>query len=173
MYNKKFGTRGALDTMETIAVLFVFFILLAMGLIFYASYQKSQAEIRMKEMNKLSAQHLAQMMTNLPELRSSRKGIRGVNTFDIFKIQALQKIIVSKDDLSLLTYKEKFGNSIIRVHEIYPSNRTWDIYNNSLEKARSKDPFFIPVSLFDPPDPQTHPGGVYSFGILEVVHYGR
>ena len=61
--------KAQLQTMETIAVLFVFFILLALAMIFYAGFQGTEHEQSQKELRRLQAGELAQTVLNLPEIQ--------------------------------------------------------------------------------------------------------
>ena len=164
--------------METIAVLFVFFVLLALALIFYVAYSNSSSEQKLKESKQLLATELAQKVSNLKEIQASSQGVSKVNSIDLFKVQALSNLI-GRDDKIKLIYGTDFGSSEIMLKEIYPQQRNWTIYSNLpsvSDTDANKDaglviPFFIPISIFEPPNKE-HPIGRNSYGILEVWYYG-
>ena len=167
--------RAQLQTMETIAVLFVFFILLALAMIFYAGFQKSSLEQSSAELRRERAAELAQTVLNLPELRASRAGIEGVPRIDVYKVEALGNLLDattgSGDLATRLPYASKFGSATIRLQQIYPTEQNWTIYDRPLSGAQTVKPFFIPVSISYPRTPQNTIGS-YAFGILEVWYYG-
>ena len=154
--------------MEVVAVLFVFFILIAFTMIFFASLQKSKTQTKISELHRKQSIETAQTVINLPELRASRMGIAGVNTFDTLKLEAFSRVINNDFDLKKGIYEEKLGFSTIEIIEIYPGNLSWTLYDNPLESYTSLFNFFIPVSLFNP---LSLPSGNYSVGLLQVKYY--
>ncbi|MBD3259065.1 hypothetical protein GF371_00375 [Candidatus Woesearchaeota archaeon] len=161
--------RGQIQTLESVAVLFVFFILLALSMIFYLSYAKSQESGRMAEINREQAMMVAQQIINLPELKSSRRAVRGVNTIDIVKLEALKNVLDTNFDLRRGIYQERFGSSIIDVYEIYPGQNEWALYSNPDLDAKFRNEFYVPISLYNSLD---IPGGNYSAGLLHILYYG-
>jgi hypothetical protein len=163
--------KAQLQTMETIAVLFVFFLLLGLGMIFYVVYANSQADQNLRDTKRILSSELALTAANLPELQSSKQGIVGINSLDVYKIEALSNIINESED-SFLVYSTKFGNAEIIVRQIWPGpQRNWTIYSNIPSNPGFVRPFFIPFSLHDPRTPD-HPLGRNYFGIMEVWYYG-
>jgi hypothetical protein len=162
--------KAQLQTMETIAVLFVFFILLALAMIFYVGYANSQSRIDLRNTQRVLSTELALTVANLPELRASRQGIAGVNSIDIYKAEALSSLITSDESFKLI-YNTKLGPGEVKLREIYPDSRNWTVYSNVPVGSGFVRPFFIPVSLYEPRSLQ-NPVGKHSFGILEVWYYG-
>jgi len=161
--------KAQIQTMETIAVLFIFFILIGLGLIFYGSYQKGKVNTKLVEIQSSKSIRLAQTVLNLPELASTRKGVSGSYVVDELKIESLKYVIVNNQELRYGLYQQKFGNSKIVVKKIYPTAQEWKIYDNPIEEIKSQYSFFIPISIYDP---LNLPSGKYSFGLLEVTNYG-
>jgi hypothetical protein len=161
--------RGQIQTLESVAVLFVFFILLGLSMIFYMSYAKSKESGRLAEINREQSMLIAQQVINLPELKSSRRAVRGVNTIDMIKFEALQKTLAENFDLQKGIYQERFGSAWIALKEIYPEQNEWILYNNYDPNAKFSNTFYVPISLFNSLD---IPGGNYSVGLLEITHYG-
>ncbi|MCK4669920.1 MAG: hypothetical protein KAT43_01860 [Nanoarchaeota archaeon] len=160
--------RAQIQTLETVAVLFVFFLLISLSLIFYMSFSKGREAGKMAELSHEQAVQVAQVISNLPEIRATQQAIRGVNTFDLKQLEALELVLESDLELSKGIYQERFGTSTITVRQIFPSPKNWTIYDNPEPGAKFETPFFIPVALYNPLD---IPGGNYSFGILEIVFY--
>ena len=167
--------QAQLQTMETIAVLFVFFILLALAMIFYITFQNTQIEKSVQEQKRLRSAELAQTVLNLPELQKSKTGTTGLPSLDIYRIESLSNLLDPKSQYSdlqtVLAYNNKFGSSKIIVQQIYPEEKNWTIYDRTIDEAQTVRPFFIPVSLYSPRRP-SDPVGTYGFGILEVWFYG-
>ncbi len=169
--------KAQLQTMETIAVLFVFFILLALAMIFYLGFQKTEFEQSLHEQKRIQAAELAQLVLNLPELQKSKAGTTGVLSLDVYRLEALGSILSASssagtvDAETQLVYATRFGRSKIFVREIYPQEREWLIYERGADGAQTVRPFFIPISLYEPQTPE-NPVGTYSYGILEVWYYG-
>jgi len=165
--------KAQIQTMETILVLFVFFILLALAMIFYVAYSNSQSERNLINTMDILSGELALTVSNLPELHSSQQGVGGINNLDSYKIQALYNVISSDEDARLV-YISRFGESKIIIKEIYPSQKNWTVYDNSPENTEEIDfvrPFFIPITIHEPSD-NLNSIGKNVFGILEVWYYG-
>ena len=154
--------------METVAVLFIFFIIIALALVFYGSYQKSKVTQKLADIKRSESIRIAQTALNLPEISSSRKGVSGINSIDLLKIEAFSSIINNNYELKKGLYEQKFGTSTINIHEIYPEENTWTLYDNPLSKYKSKYSFYLPVSIYNP---LQRPSGKYSSGLIEVIHY--
>ncbi len=160
--------KAQIQTLETIAVLFIFFILLAFAMIFFASIQKSKSYSRVSELQKIESMKIAQGAINLPEISASRRGIAGVNTIDITKMTAFSKVVAENFDLRKGIYEEKLGPSKITVMEIYPSDNEWILYDNPPLKYKSSFNYFVPVSLYNPLD---IPSGNYSVGLMRIEYF--
>ena len=148
---------------ESIAILFIFLILVVVGFSFYAKVQKSGFMFQQEENINLLAIETAQKASFLPELQCSRKNIVVDNCFDILKVEAFSGIVKNNPDL-VSHYYDVFGFSLITVEEVYPAAKEWVIYNNTLNDSSS---IFtpVPISLYD-----AKTGGYY-FGALKVKYY--
>lgn len=170
--------RGQLKMGESFAVMVVFFILLAIGLIFYGSIKKSSLGEQAEETIDKQAIRLAQVASFLPELQCSFSDTIRENCFDLYKLQALANI--SQEPQIYLSYRMLFGNSRIVVEEVYPGEvdehgdripKTWEIYDAALANQTNyttKISTFIPLSLLNATvRPEAH-----AFGYLNVTIYG-
>ena len=142
---RKKSKRAQIQTMETIAVLFIFFILIGLGLIFYGSYQKGKVSSKLVDIQSSRSIRLAQTVLNLPEFTSTRKGVSGAYVIDELKLESLNYVINNNQDLRYGLYQQKFGNSKILIRKIYPENKEWIVYDNPLQELKSQYSFFIPV----------------------------
>ena len=153
---------------ETVGILFVFFILLVFGFVFYMNVMRSSSEVDLEENLQLKAIGIAQKASFLPELQCSEENVRTEDCIDLYKLKALSDMV----DGNRLYYYDIFEYSDIYVKEIFPD--LWEdegdwkyLYQNSLTEYKDKISTFIPVSLYDPNDKS------YSFGILAVEVYRK
>jgi len=147
--------------LETIAVLFIFFILIMLGIVFYANVIRGNIQIQQEETVQLNAIEVAQRASSLPELQCSEDNIVSDNCIDILKLDSAEGIILANDHY----YYDRFFFSTITIKEIYPDNtRSWRIYNRPLavDKFSNKIRTDIPISLFDPINNKN------SFGMMTV-----
>jgi len=149
---------------ETIAILFIFFLLIVLVFGFYSSIQKSSFGRKNIEVNELRSVEITQRISFLPEIQCSKDNIIIDNCFDLLKLEALmgifEKNISLRDDL----YYDKLGYSSITIKKIYPEENTWILYENPL--ANSSNIFTpVPISLYDAKTKK------YFFAILNITYY--
>lgn len=155
--------------METIAVLFVFFMLVAIGLVFYAVVLRGNIDLQREESIQLNAIEVAQRASSLPELQCSEDNIVSENCIDTIKLEAaswdedLPGILQQNE----LYYYDQLLFSRITVKEIYPESQDWILYNRPLEEFTSKVVTNIPISLLNPIDNKN------SFGVMTVELFLR
>jgi len=158
--------KAQLKLTENVAVLFVFFLLLVFGMIFYMGVMKSTAEKDKDKNFVLKAIKTVQLITFMPEMQCSAENIVTDACFDRMKVNAFTDLV----DTNFNYYFDFFGYANISVNEIYPSNTTWHIYNNLPDDhiKRNKLATYVPISLYN-----ATAGGSrgYSFGVLKVVVY--
>lgn len=149
-------------SMETIGVLFIFFILVVFALIFYAQYQRGAYERARLELVGQRAVASSLRAQFLPELRCST----GNNHFiddcvDRLRMEGFQQVAAQNRQF----YLQVFGTAKISVTELYPGNHSWTLFNESLAGASRKLTTPTPVSIYDPLSPE---GSRFSFGVLNV-----
>ncbi len=147
---------------ETIAVLIVFFILLLVGMVFYAKFKGDSIERKREEMDIMNTIEIAIKASRLPELQCTTAGIECGNTIDLLKLQALEEII--KYDLIGNPYYDMFYASEIVIEQVYPTTNSWILYNFSGGKT-SVQPVYVPVTIHDVITDE------YSFGFIRVGVY--
>lgn len=147
-----------IQMMETIAVLFIFFILVVVGFVFYAKILKGNLEQQEEESVQLNAIEVAQRASSLPELQCSEDNIVSDNCIDLLKLEAASQIMQQND----VYYYDRLLFSKITVNEIYPDSKEWALYSRPLEDFSNKITTSIPISLFNPIENKN------SFGIMTV-----
>ncbi len=135
---------------ETIAVMFIFFILVVFGLIFYFKFSTIAAQQAEEELFGQKAIDTTTKVIFLPELICS-DGEAETQDFclDMMKLKSMDA--VTKKHLSDY-YFDLFGYANISVTQIYPvptDQSTFTIYSKKLDSFTRKDPTFFTVSLKD------------------------
>ncbi|HJN56359.1 MAG: hypothetical protein QF436_03160 [Candidatus Woesearchaeota archaeon] len=154
MHNKK----SQVQMMETIAVLFIFFVLIILGFVFYAKVLKGNIEIETEESVQLNAIKIAQRASFLPELQCSEENIVSDNCIDIIKLEAASAIMEENE----IHYYDRLSFSKITIKEVYPDENEWMLYDRPLDDYSNKITTNIPISLLDPIL------NTNSFGIISV-----
>ena len=156
MYKEK---KSQIQIGETVAVLFVFFLLVVIGFIFYVGVIKDSIVSEKDELSQLKSIEIAQKVLYLPELQCSEGVVKEKeNCIDTLKLEAAEQII-QKNELYYFDVFE-FGN--IYVKEIYPETNEWKIYSKITDDFKSNFSTNIPISLYNPTIKK------YSFGVLSV-----
>src|SRR3989338_9039181 len=151
--------KSQIQMAETIAVLFVFFILIAVGFMFYGRVILCNVQSQKDEFVQLQSISIAQRAMFLPELQCSEDIVEEITgCIDLFKIEASQDIIAQNSRY----YYDLFEFSNITLKQIYPNENNWVIYERKTDTFESKFITNIPVSLYDPVARR------YGFGVLTV-----
>lgn len=159
---KMIGKKSQIQIGETIAVLFVFFILIAIGFVFYVSIVKSNVESEGEELSQLASIQVVQKVTSMPELQCSKDVVKEeLDCIDMLKLRAAQSVISENKAY----YFDLFGFGEINVKEIYPNpdSLILNIYSNNIQDYKDKFVTNFPVSLYDPIEKTN------KFGILTIV----
>jgi hypothetical protein len=165
---------------ETIAILFIFFILLAAGMVFWSKYKQASVTDDI-ELNKIEKGiKLAQKVTFLPEVQCTKNNIIVDNCFDYHKMIAFEALNMhfiideeTEDEIpnplyfdSDEYYYDVFGPSRITVNQIFPYvNYTYVLYDKDLNRT-SRERIQIPVTIFNSIENEHY------FGVLTVDSYG-
>ena len=152
--------KGQLKTGETIIVMIIFFILLAMGMVFYAKIQKYTSTQKKEEVQSLDAIALEQRIRHMSEIACSIDGTLVADCYDLEKIKALQQVIL---DYPLYYGSIIFQNSKINITSVYPVATEIALYDSdTLDTALGSQPYRTPVTLYDPVSDS------YSFGYITI-----
>ncbi len=146
---------------ESIATMFVFFILLVFGMVFYSRMQEANYYTKLEELRQERIIELAERIKNLPELECSSNTVLQQDCLDLIKVDKIRKIVAESPDIyyDLIEY----GN--ISVEEIYPESRTYQIYERHKQGENISRTVFMPIGLYDANTQLTH------FGVLVVRSY--
>lgn len=159
--------KGQIHLTETIAVLFIFFVLLLLGMVFYYKYSQAALEDKKEELVAARAMDSTLKAIFLPELVCSRgKAEPEDNCFDMIKLRQADKVF--KENLNQY-YFNLFSYAHISVEEIYPGKNSWTIYDKPKPDFKKKEPTFFVVALKD--DLKSPGTPYYRFGYLKVVVY--
>jgi hypothetical protein len=139
--------RAQIQLMETIAVIFVFFILVMIGFMFYARIARTNIQSSIDDQSELKSIEIAQRVMFLPEIQCSEGAVSEIqNCVDKLKLESAQDIIKYNE----IYYYDMLEFSSINVTQIYPEKATWQIYSRQTTDFRSRFETNIPVSIFDP-----------------------
>ena len=148
---------------ETIAIMFVFFILLVIGAVFYMNMQRSTVTQEIEQAYELRAVELAQVISFLPEAQCTETNVVKASCFDIYKLIGLSKVSATPEGLNL--YAREFGTTQIKLIKQYPSGGEWILYDNKKPSFTSAPVTHIPIMLYNTTSDK------YYFGVLEVTSY--
>lgn len=157
--------KAQMQMFETIGVLFVFFILLAFGLIFYAGFQKDSTQSIQDDDVELRLVSIAQTISGLPEIKCSEQDSIDENCYDLLSLEVLSsKMNEFMDDGVIRNYfTSMFDYSNITIDVFYEKNRTFKryplYYENSIGYKNIRTNY-VPITIIDSRD------GEYYFGVL-------
>lgn len=166
--------KGELQTQETILAVFIFVIIIIIGMTVFFRYQDNNLQIEARNFMIEQFENKILTMPDSSEFVYTEDGTKK-DSIDSLKLIALQNLVKKKKRY----YNEKFGYLNITVYQVYPSkniNRcslgkiddcgVWEIYNNipksGINNRIRKE---TPVSLYFPIENK------YSIGVLVVEGY--
>ena len=157
--------RSQISLAESVAVVFVFFLLVVAGFIFYSKIEKRDIIKEREEFQELGTIEISQLISFLPEIQCSRDNVPTYNCFDILKLKGL----ISSAKRNRLHYYDIFRNSNITIKQIYPEgDSSWNIYENVRNWTR-KLSTQVPVSLFNATgDPLQNIDPYFAFGVMTI-----
>ena len=148
-------------------MLFIFFVLVLFGIIFYSKYQ--QVAFKEKQEEILGARAIETTLKTLfmPELMCTKGEAEAEdNCFDLSKLQHLNETILKyRDDY----YFDIFSYAKIYVQEIYPLERTWVLYDKIKPDVTMEEPTYFVVTLRD--DTSLLQESQHHLGYVAVVVY--
>jgi hypothetical protein len=151
---------------ETIAIMFVFFILLIVAAVFYMNLQRSTVKREIQEVYELRAVELAQTISFLPEAQCTESNVVRASCFDIYKLIGLSQVTnQTLNPAGHLLYAREFGTTTIKLVKLYPTGGEWMLYDNPKLNFTNAPVTHIPIMLFNTTSDK------YYFGVLEVTTY--
>ncbi|MBW2963899.1 hypothetical protein KY363_00425 [Candidatus Woesearchaeota archaeon] len=163
MANRKAGMKAQIKMGETIAIMFIFFVLLIVAAVFYMNLQRSTVTREIAEAYDLQAIQLAQTISFLPEVQCTESNVVKASCFDYYKMIGLSNVTGSAQGRML--YSREFGTSTIRLIQLYPEGPDFVLYNNSKQNFTSAPVSHIPIMLFNASSDK------YYFGVLQITIY--
>jgi len=163
---------GQVKMTETIAVLFIFFILVFFGIVFYLKY--SQISFKEKEHELLAGRAIETTLKTLflPELLCSRGDAEPEdNCLDLMKLKYVNETF--KDNMENY-YFNIFSYGKVSVRQLYPLSKSneWVLYDKNNFINGTPNPYeatYFIVSLRD--ETKSLAGADYGYGYLEVGVY--
>jgi hypothetical protein len=153
--------RKSQQMFEMIAVLFVFMILVAMGLVFYAKFRSSSMENDKSETSMLRAVKASQTILGMPELQCTSNNVVLEGCIDYYKASTFAA--------SSKSYFDALGASSIILTQAYPANPYYTVlYNATPLKWSRKGVINLPVIIYNP---MVKSSQSKSFGILVIESY--
>ncbi|MFH1682950.1 MAG: hypothetical protein ABIA37_04085, partial [Candidatus Woesearchaeota archaeon] len=139
--------KAQIQMTETIAVLFIFFVLILFGIVFYYKYSQISFKEKQEELLGARAMEITLKTLFLPELVCSQgEAELEDNCFDMMKLRQVND-----------TFANNFGDyyfylfpyTKISIQEIYPGNQTWNIYEKEKPDWESMERTYFVVTLKD------------------------
>src|SRR3989344_128999 len=155
--------RGQMKMFETIAVLIVFFFLLAIISVFYLSAQRSSITDESTRLGEGLALQTVFKALYLPELDCSFLLSQKDNCMDVLKLKSFEARL--QDESVSAGYFEEFKDARIAVSEIFPRKQSWLLYKHEPSVRASEQVTQSPVLLYDGRTDS------YAFGVIEVRTY--
>lgn len=157
------GKKGQIHLTETVAVLFIFFVLIIFGMIFYSKYQQVSFKEKSEEFVASRAMDTTLRILFLPELVCSRgEAEQEDNCIDLMKLRHANEIM---QDHAQDYYFDMMSYATITVTELFPEEKTFVLYDQPKPNYTKKEPTYFVVSLRDDVRQK------YGFGYVKVVVY--
>jgi len=146
--------KGELTTLETILVIFIFIVLLVIGLIVFYRFNSLSIQREREEYENDKFELLIAVLPNMAELKCSNLNVEE-ECIDVSKIDGFASL--SKDYFK--------GSLSISIDDIYLKKESWKIYESKPKKFNSFINVSTPVALYYPNEKK------YSVGILKLGRY--
>lgn len=159
--------KAQMQMTETIAILFIFFILLLFGIIFYYHYSKGAIKEQHQELTEARALDTTVRVLFLPELLCSRgEAEKEENCLDLMKLRQFDGVVQQHLEEY---YFHLFSYGKIAVYSLYPEQKEWIVYDKKRDESKGYTPTFFVISLRDDVAGGEEP--LYSFGYIEIGVY--
>ncbi|MFO8016838.1 MAG: hypothetical protein R6U32_07085 [Candidatus Woesearchaeota archaeon] len=167
---KQARKKGQMKSFESVAVLIIFFILVGLGLMFYAGVHKTSLKQKYAERTEQEAVKIAMKVSYLPEALCSKRGIVEDDCFDVYKLNAITDWI-NEDERMFLHYQGDFRESVITIKQVFPpGGKAYQLYENRPPEENMNSyyiiPTYVPVSLKNSSRDKE-----YTMGVLNVTMF--
>jgi hypothetical protein len=158
--------RGQIKMFESIAMLLVFFFLVAIGLKFYGNIELANLKQAKERFADLDSVKMAIILANLPELKCSTQNVYRGACVDIYKVRAWEE--EAGKDPARSYYFDLLGHSTITLEEWQGTSLAWEahvLHNETPPGNYSTSLTPLPVTVWNPQQRR------HTFGVLYVrVH---
>lgn len=157
------GKKGQVHLTETIAVLFIFFILIIFGMIFYSKYQQISFKEKSEEFVASRAMDTTLQILFLPELICSRGEAEPEdNCIDLMKLRHANETM---QDHAEDYYFDMLSYATITITQLSAEEKNFVLYDKPQPNYKKKEPTYFVVSLRD------DVVGSYGLGYVKVEVY--
>ncbi len=123
------GRKAQMQMMETIGVIFIFFVLILFGSIFYFKFQEISFQNKQEELLAQQAMDTTLVTLYLPEIQCSQGDSESEdNCVDMVKVRAMTNMMMNNPRYTTDYYFNMFGYANITVNMVYPMQDSWTIY---------------------------------------------
>jgi hypothetical protein len=141
--------RGQIQLGETTAVIIIVIVLLIIGIVFWNNVNSSNIKDIQSQSQELSVIEIANMVSDLPELKCYDAGVNKYNCIDWYKVLAMSEAINdTKDKRVFEYYNNYFKNSRITIIKMYPEEGNITLYDVKLNNS-AKKLINIPINIRD------------------------
>ncbi len=159
--------KAQIQMSENVIVLFLFFILLAFGIVFYSNVHSISTQQTANTAAEGRGLEVAQQVMALPELQCTSNGVEISGCYDEESAIALNAI--SQDSGYTDHYYSEFGYATISIQELYPTQGGLLVIYNDTKPAKVITPTFVPFVLCNFLDPSGNKQ--CNFAVLEIETY--
>lgn len=165
-YQMRKNRKAQIRMSETVAIIFIFFILIVLGIIFYYKFQQFSIKDQQEELLGARAMDTTLKTLFLPELTCTNAEAEAEdNCFDLMKLRHVNNTF---EEYLTQYYFNIFSYSKISVKEVYPGNRNYLLYDKPKSDFTRREPTFFVIALKDEVQGK---GTHYGFGYLKVEVY--
>ena len=155
---------------ETVAVIFIVMILIALGFVFYASISKGTHAKNVKEIFEKKARSTAEAVLSMPELDCSINGEKQPTCIDEKKAEAFENLTTSNSNFKEYYYDLLgFSKITLKIMDINGGSFTEStLYSKIITDFKTKSEYQMPVAVYDGME---NGNEIYLFGILFIDVY--
>ena len=152
--------KAQIQIFETIVVVFIFFILIAVGFIFYGKFIRGNLQNIDEKSAQSNSIAIAQRVMFLPEIQCSEDNVIKDNCIDKLKLESAKDVMTA----NAVYYYDLFEFSEITLTQKYPDEKPPLTVYSRLSSANYKNKFItnVPILIYDPNTK------LYGFGILTI-----
>lgn len=161
--------KAQIQVSESIFIVIFILIIIIFGIVFYSGAQKEETIQKRARFAELESIQVAQIAASISEVQCSLTDVQKPSCFEIEKMDAFINITENERSLTREYFFSKLGNTRLVVREVYPDEREWVLYNNTIGENVSQSglPVIVPVSLYKAAS------GNYHYGVLYITNFQK